>query len=105
MLEIIPTCMGDVPGLGAADSVANRVKPVVLFAKVRSKHVGAALQDAVRKMGAQGERAEEEYQEALVVLRKSAEEAVPVLEHEFAGLPERDYLDRWAVVQLLAELS
>jgi hypothetical protein len=60
---------------------------------------------AVNRMGGVGDNAEAEYQTSLDKLRAVAEEAVPIIVAEYENLPEVQYLDRWSLIQLLAELK
>ncbi len=60
---------------------------------------------AINLMGGVGDNAEAEYQTGLETLRAVAEEAVPIIVAEYNDLPEIQYLDRWSLIQLLAELK
>ena len=59
----------------------------------------------VNLMGGFGDDAEEDYQASLEILRAVAEKAVHILVDEYDDLPETQYLDRWSLIQLLAELK
>jgi hypothetical protein len=61
--------------------------------------------EAVSRMGGAGDNAEEEYQASLETLRSVAEEAVSIIVEEYKDLPEKQYLDRWSLIQLLVEMK
>ena len=56
-------------------------------------------------MGGAGEHAEACYQQALDGLARRAKEVTKALAEEMDRLEESGYLDRWALVQLMAELK
>lgn len=96
--------MTDAPRLVAADELRRRVTHAPLFTRVRSRKLRTLLEEAVRRMSGLGENAEAEYQRALAALRDGGRAAIDALGREFAGLPEDQPQNRWAVVQLLADL-
>lgn len=59
----------------------------------------------VNLMGGFGDDAEENYQASLEMLRVVAEKAVPIVVDEYGNLPEKQYLDRWSLIQLLVEMK
>ena len=63
------------------------------------------LRDVINKMGGVGDDAERNYQEALTAIRPNATETINAIEGELEALPTERYLDRWSLIQLLAELK
>jgi hypothetical protein len=74
------------------------------FDKRLEADLAARVVDAINLMGGAGEAAEACYQKALDGLARSAREVVAALAAEYDALPEDQYLDRWSLVQLMAEL-
>lgn len=64
-----------------------------------------AIVDAVNRMGGVGDDAERFYQDSINALRKNETAVIPIVLSEYKDLSEDRYLDRWSLVQLLAELS
>ena len=56
-------------------------------------------------MGSIGESGEKCYQSALDGLARHAKEVIKIAATEYARLPKNQYLDRWALVQLIAEMK
>lgn len=61
--------------------------------------------DAINLMGGVGEQAETCYQKALDGLARRSKEVVNALAEEYERLETRQYLDRWALIHLMAELK
>jgi hypothetical protein len=97
--------MTDAPRLSPADELNKLVTHAPLFKGVRSRSLKAKLEDAVRRMSGLGEDAESEYQRALAALRQAGGEAIDALGQEFEALAADQYVNRWAVVQLLTDLA
>jgi hypothetical protein len=95
----------DTPFLGSPDTVETKVvEHPFSFRGSQDKKLNALIVDAVNRMGGVGEKAEDDYRQALEELGKRAEEAVEVVAAEYEALPEDRYFDRWSLVQLLSEL-
>ena len=95
----------DTPFLGRPDTLQVRtVEHPFSFVADPDHEVNALIVEAVNRMGGLGDGAEKDYQRALDALRQRGEEAVDVIASEYHALPEERYLDRWSLVQLLAEL-
>lgn len=60
--------------------------------------------DTINLMGGVGEQAETCYQKALDGLARRSKEVINALAEEYERLEARHYLDRWALIQLMAEL-
>jgi len=75
------------------------------FEKSPDKALNELILGAINSMGRIGENAEELYQQSLERLRSSAEKVMPIILSEYNDLPEMQYLDRWSLIQLLAELK
>lgn len=97
--------MTDAPRLSSVDALNKRVTHAALFNRVRSRSLKALLEEAVRRMNGLGEDAESEYQHALAELRRAGGEVIDVLGQEFEELAADQYVNRWAVVQLLTDLA
>jgi hypothetical protein len=62
--------------------------------------------EAMRRMNSVGEAAERDYQRALSRVRDHSDETIAAVARAgWESLPESAYLDRWALVQLLADLA
>jgi hypothetical protein len=95
----------DTPFLGGPDTLdAKVVEHPFSFRDSPDEKLNALIVEAVNRMGGVGDRAEDDYQRALEPLRERADEVVDVVFAEYGALPEDAYLDRWALVQVLAEL-
>jgi len=97
--------MNDAPRLTPADELNNRLTHAPLFTSVKSRTLKALLLEAVQRMNGFGEDAESNYQQALAALRETGREAIDALGREFADLREDQYVNRWAVIQLLTDLQ
>jgi len=75
------------------------------FEKSPDKALNELIVEAINSMGATGENAEKTYQKSLEKLRPNAEKVLSIIVSEYASLPEMQYLNRWSLIQLLAELK
>ena len=66
--------------------------------------LGDAIRAALASIGGVGPGAERAYQGAIEVLRSHGHDASRQLASEYQDLPEDAYIERWALVQLIAEL-
>lgn len=98
---------GDTPSLEPGDALEVEVIPH----SFQFRHIAddpelvGALVDAVNAMGGAGECAEDDYQEALSALRRRTKKASAAIVGEYQAMAEDDYLGRWSLVMLLAELG
>ena len=74
------------------------------FERSADAELARRLVDAINLMGGVGEKAEACYQQALDGLARRSKEAIQALAEEYERLEARQYLDRWAIVHLMAEL-
>ena len=96
----------DTPRLVGDDSLKiQTVAHPFNFERSADAELAQRLVDAINLMGGVGERAEACYQGALDGLARRAKEAVHALAEEYERLPAAQYLDRWALMQLMAELK
>lgn len=86
------------------DSLAVDTVPPFQFDGV-DPDLASRIQEAVNAMGAVGDDAEQIYQRALGNLTDESERVVEAVARELAVMAEDTYLDRWALIQLLAELQ
>lgn len=87
------------------DSVETQVNPHPFgFRESLNNQLNEQIVEVVNRMGEFGDNAEANYQSALDALRQNASEVVSIVASEYRDLPENQYLDRWSLVQLLAEL-
>jgi hypothetical protein len=102
-----PTLRGiDTPGLTADDRLeVQAMAHPFHFERSVDAELAARIVDVINRMGGAGEMAERCYQQALDGLARRAKEVVHALAEEADRLPEDRYLDRWALVQLMAELK
>lgn len=77
--------------LGEGGLLGNPLRPV--------------LQQAINLMAGVGDEAEEAYQAALAPLRAAGAVVIPLIQDVYSKLPEDQYLTRWSVVQLVADLQ
>lgn len=96
----------DTPRLVGDDTLkVQTVAHLFNFDRSTDAELANRLVDAINLMGGVGERAEACYQGALDGLARRSKEAVQALAEEYERLPAAQYLDRWALVQLMAELK
>jgi len=75
------------------------------FERSVDAELAGRITEAINRMGGAGENAEACYQQALDALARRAKEVTSAVAEELDRLEESSYLDRWALVQLLAELK
>lgn len=75
------------------------------FRESPNAELNSLIVTAVNQMGGFGPNAEADYQSALDALRRQEAAALSIIVAEYKALPESRYLDRWSLVQLLAELK
>ena len=69
------------------------------------ERVAALVVEAVNLMGGFGEGAEDRYQRQLGVLREQGDEVLRLISDAYSRLTESAYVDRWSLIQLLADLE
>ncbi len=75
------------------------------FERSVDAELAGRITEAINRMGGAGENAEACYQQALDALARRAKEVTSAVAEELDRLEESNYLDRWALVQLLAEMK
>ena len=75
------------------------------FERSVDAELAGRITEAINRMGGAGEHAEACYQQALDGLARRAKEVTQALAEELDRIEESSYLDRWALVQLMAELK
>jgi len=89
-----------------SDKLSIDTKPHPFSFKKNPKDpINELIIEAVNRMGGVGENAETEYQAILKKLLTVSEKAIPIIIDEYNTLPETNYLDRWSLIQLLAEIE
>jgi hypothetical protein len=95
----------DTPQLVGGDALTiNSVPHLFQFELSVEPELASRLVDAINLMGGVGEVAEACYQRALDALSRQSKDAVMALAEEYHRLPASQYLDRWALLQLMVEL-
>ncbi len=95
----------DTPVVGSVDTLKIKVvEHPFSFRDSPDEHLTALIVTAINHMGGVGEHAEEAYQRALAALRDHVDAVVKTVAAEYSRVPENQYLDRWSLVQLFAEL-
>src|SRR6266404_4833386 len=95
----------DTPFLARPDTLeTKRTEHPFSFRTSKAKDLNALVVEAINRMGGVGDDAEENYRRALNSLTKSGPRVLDVILAEYEDLPEDRYLDRWSLVQLVAEL-
>lgn len=97
---------GDSPRVDKDDSLKIQVIPHPF--SLKENHDNALKEkivNAINLMGATGEDAEYNYQKALDALCRRSKEVIAILASEYKNLAKDRYLDRWSLVQLMAELK
>lgn len=98
--------ISDAPKIDPDDSLKIEVKPHPFSFKHNPDNpLNERIVKAINMMGGVGNDAEANYQAALDTLRKQSSEVVRIVAAEYKDLPEDQYLDRWSLIQLLAELK
>ncbi|MGQ3050492.1 MAG: HEAT repeat domain-containing protein [Roseateles sp.] len=96
----------DTPGLTADDRLeVQAMANPFHFERSVDAELAARIVETINRMGGAGEVAERCYQQALDGLARRGKEVVHALAEEVGRLAEDRYLDRWALVQLMAELK
>jgi HEAT repeat protein len=95
--------ISDAPWTNAGDALAVNVIASPFKFKGLDKDE-ELIKDAINRMGGVGSNAEAEYQASLEKLRPLAKKIVPLIAEVYRNLPEKQYIDRWSLVQLLNEL-
>lgn len=100
-----PNQMNDSPKLNRDDSLKIEVEQHPFeFREYGNDPLTERIVEAINRMGGVGEDAERNYQSALEALREQSEKVIAIVTAEYRDLPKDQYLDRWSLVQLLAEL-
>lgn len=68
------------------------------------ENISERIRNAVNKMGAVGDDAEKNYQAALDSIKPNAQKIIEAIRKELEVIPTDRYLDKWSLIQLLAEL-
>ena len=97
--------MTDAPRVSPADELNRVLTHAPLFKAVKSPRLKALLEEALQRMNGFGEDAESQYKRALAALRDAGGEALNALVQEFETLAADQFVNRWAVVQLLTDLE
>jgi hypothetical protein len=97
--------MTDAPRISPVDDLNKVVSHAPLFKAVKSPRLKELLEETLQRMSGLGEDAESKYQRALAALRNIGDEALNALAQEFESLAPDQYVNRWAVVQLLTDLE
>lgn len=98
--------ISDTPKIERDDSLKIEVKLHPFSFKEDSDNpLNERIVEALNMMGGVGEEAETKYQAALNDLRKQSAKVSRIVAAEYKNLPDDQYLDRWSLVQLLAELK
>ena len=96
----------DTPRLDQGDSVElQKSSHPFGFRASPDNPINAQIVEAINRMGGGGEDAEAAYQSSLDALRRQSKKVASIVAVEYNELPEEQYLDRWSLVQLLAELK
>jgi hypothetical protein len=97
---------GDTPSMDDGDGLKVEVidHPFKFANLANDPETVEAIVATINLMGGAGDCAEDDYQAALSKLTRQARKISPALTEEYFALPEGQYLDRWSLVMLLAEL-
>jgi hypothetical protein len=96
----------DTPQLAGGDALTiERMASRFKFEQQVDAVLAARIVDAINLMGGAGDGAESCYQRALDGLARQAKEVANALAVEYDRLDAAQYLDRWALVQLMGELK
>jgi len=97
---------GDTPRVVRDDGLEIVVKshPFV-FSRDPKNPLNEQIVETINRMGGVGEDAERSYQACLGHLFRNAREVVAIVTQELKDQPAGNYLDRWSLVYLLAELK
>ncbi len=75
------------------------------FKGTNDQNLKEKIVETINHMGYFGDDAEKVYQESLKKLKTDAEKVISIVSEEYKALPETQYLNRWSLIQLLAELK
>lgn len=96
----------DTPRLVGDDQLkVEIVAHVFNFERSVDAKLAQRIVDAINLMGGVGEQAEACYQKALDGLARRSKDVVKALAEEYERLDASHYLDRWALIQLMADLG
>jgi HEAT repeat protein len=96
----------DTPRVDRDDSIKVEARPHPFsFNSSPDSRLNEKIVEAISRMGGVGADAERHYQAALEALRSDSKKVVRIVASEYSQLPIHQYLDRWSLVHLLAELK
>jgi HEAT repeats len=96
----------DTPNIGGTDRLSEGARRQAFrFRASGDSDLNDLIGQAMTRMGGVGENAERVYREAIDRLRPRAEAVAAAVRGEYFDLDEDQYLERWGLVQLLAELE
>jgi hypothetical protein len=96
----------DTPRMDRDDSIKVEAKGHPFsFKSSPDSRLNEQIVEAINRMGGVGGDAETHYQAALESLRGNSKKVVRIVAREYNHLPIHQYLDRWSLVHLLAELK
>jgi hypothetical protein len=97
---------GDTPRVVRDDGLEIMVTShPFMFSRDPKNPLNEQIVETVNRMGGVGEDAERNYQACLGHLFRNAREVVAIVAQELKDQPAANYLDRWSLVYLLAELK
>lgn len=97
---------GDAPRLIRDDNLKIEViEHAYSFEHSPDKELNQRMVNAINQMGGIGESGEKCYQSALDGLARHVKEVIKIAATEYARLPKNQYIDRWSLVQLIAEFK
>ena len=95
----------DTPFVAQPDTLeVRRIDHPFSFRSGDAKDLIALIVEAVNRMGGVGDDADENYKQAVRALAGRGREALDIIVAAYETLAEDQYLDRWSLVQLIAEL-
>jgi hypothetical protein len=97
---------GDTPRAIRDDGLEIVIKShPFIFSRDPKNPLNEQIVETINRMGGVGEDAERNYQACLNHLFRHAREVVAIVTQELKDQPASNYLDRWSLVYLLAELK